>query len=163
MSKLQYSNTFAKNPSRWFTVLCLLLIATLSGCSKTPQEALIGRWYNGDMSLRFRQNGTVVWNTQQGLAQGRYLFVGKVPRWASESTTVQIRLEVERNGETIQPTLNLQFVGEDRMRVIPSAQAQTQAVNRLQAVLRRAPPETATASTTPASSNRSTSGVREFR
>lgn len=150
---------------RWSVALSLLLVVTVSGCSQTPQEAVLGRWYNGDMSLRFRPNGTVVWNTRQGMAQGKYSFVGDVPRWASESTTVRVRLDVTRNGQAIQPTLDLQFVGSDRIRVIPGAQAQTRATDRLQAVLKRAQSEseTATALVTPAQPNRATAGVRGLR
>lgn len=141
-------------------IACLLLLTVVSGCNETPQQAVLGRWYNGDMSLRFRPNGTVVWNTRQGMAQGRYSFVGSVPRWASEGTTVRVRLEIVRNGEAIQPTLDLQFVGADRMRVIPGAQAQTSATDRLQAVLRRAQTEAEGTAAAPARSNSSTVGVR---
>ena len=139
----------------WSAVLSLLLVVTVSGCSQTPQEAVLGRWYNGDMSLRFRPNGTVVWNTRQGMAQGKYSFVGDVPRWASDSTTVRVRLDLTRNGQAIQPTLDLQFVGADRIRVIPGAQA----------VLKRAQSEseTATALVTPARQNRATISVREIK
>ena len=156
---------YGAKSSRWFAILCSVLIVTISGCNKTPQEAVLGRWYNGDMSLRFRPNGTVVWNTQQGMAQGRYVFVGTVPRWATENTTVRVRLDVMRNGQAIQPMLDLQFVGGDRLRVNPAAQAQTQATNRLQAVLRRAQTEseTAKASAIPAPSNRATTGLRGIR
>ncbi len=147
MSRHHLSPTSARKSSRWFVVLCALLIATVSGCNKTPQEAVIGRWYNGDMSLRFRPNGTVVWNSPQGLAQGRYVFVGSVPRWATENTTIRVRLDVLRKGQAIQPMFDLQLVGSDRMRVHPAAQAQTRATNRLQAVLRRAQSESETATT----------------
>lgn len=157
---LASSNQFRK-AHRWSAALCLLLVVTVSGCNQTPQEAVLGRWYNGDMSLRFRPNGTVVWNTRQGMAQGKYSFVGDVPRWASESTTVRVRLDVTRNGQAIQPTLDLQFVGADRLRVIPGAQAQTRATDRLQAVLKRAQSESETA--TPALPNRATAGVRGLR
>jgi len=161
---LASSNQFRK-AHRWFAALCLLLVVTVSGCNQTPQEAVLGRWYNGDMSLRFRPNGTVVWNTRQGMAQGKYSFVGDVPRWASDSTTVRVRLDVTRNGQAIQPTLDLQFVGADRLRVIPGAQAQTRATDRLQAVLKRAQSEseTATAVVTPAQPSRATAGVRGLR
>lgn len=153
---------FSKTSARWIAILCVLLIATVSGCNKTPQEAVIGRWYNGDMSLRFRSNGTVAWNTPQGMAQGRYVFVGQVPRWASENTMVRVRLDVTRNGQAIQPMLDLQFVGTDRVRIISSTQAQTRAANRPQVVLRRAQTEseTAKASAIPAPSNRSATGLR---
>ena len=162
MSSNDFSHRVARMSPRWLVALCALLIATVCGCSQTPQEAVLGRWYNGDMSLRLRPNGTVVWNTRQGMAQGKYSFVGDVPRWASDSTTVRIRLDVVRNGQAIQPTLDLQFVGADRMRVIPGAQAQTRATDRLQAVLRRAQSESETASAlmTPAQSNRATASVR---
>lgn len=162
MSHDRPSQCITRKSPRWFAILCALLIVTVSGCNKTPQEAVLGRWYNGDMSLRFRSNGTVVWNTPQGMAQGRFVFVGQVPRWATENTTVRVRLDVTRNGQAIQPMLDLQFVGTDRMRVISSAQAQTRAANRPQVVLRRAQTEseTAKASAIPAPSNRSTTGLR---
>ena len=165
MSNHYRSQNFVRKSSLWIAMLCALLIATVSGCSRTPQEAVLGRWYNGDMSLRFRTNGTVVWNTEQGMAQGRYSFVGTVPRWASESTTVRVRLDVVRNGQAIQPTLDLQFIGSDRMRVIPGVQANLQATRRLQGVLRRAQTESEsiTASATPAESRRATPGVRALR
>lgn len=147
MSHHHLSPTSARKPSRWFVILCTLLIATVSGCNKTPQEAVIGRWHNGDMSLRFRPNGTVVWNSSQGLAQGRYVFVGSVPRWATENTTIRVRLDVLRKGQAIQPMFDLQLVGNDRLRVHPVAQTKTRATNRLQAVLRRAQSESEAATT----------------
>lgn len=165
MSSRWFSLTLTRKFSRSFAVLCAVLIATVSGCSQTPQEAVIGRWYNGEMSLRFRANGTVVWNTKRGLAQGRYAFVGTVPRWATEGTIVRVRLDVVRDGQTIQPTLDLQLVGTDRMQVTPGVQAQTQATNRRQAVLRRdqSKTEAATTATIPASSTRPDTGVRGTR
>lgn len=165
MSSNNFSHHVARKSSGGLIALCALLLLSVCGCSQTPQEAVLGRWYNGDMSLRFRPNGTVVWNTRQGMAQGKYSFVGQVPRWASESTTVRVRLDVVRNGQAIQPTLDLQFVGADRMRVIPGAQAQTRATDRLQAVLKRAQSEseTTTALMTPAQPNRATAGVRGIR
>lgn len=165
MSDSPVSSNLVRKSTRGLFVWSSLLVAAVSGCSQTPQEAILGRWYNGEMSLRFRPNGTVVWNTQQGLAQGKYVFVGQVPRWASESTTVRVRMDVVRNGQAIQPTLDLQFVGADRIRVIPGVQAQTRATDRLQAVLRRAQSEneTAAASAIPAPSNRSATAVRGIR
>lgn len=154
----------ARRSSHGLAIVCLLLISTVSGCSKTPQEAVVGRWYNGDMSLRFRPNGTVVWNTEQGMAQGRYTLVGNVPRWATESATVSVRLDVVRNGQALQPILDLQFVGADRLRVNPTAspQTQTRRPGRMQTVLRRAASETETAanSSINATPNRTIAGVR---
>lgn len=162
MSRLALSPTLARSSARWIAIFCVLLVVTVSGCNKTPQEAVLGRWYNSEMSLRFRANGTVIWNTRQGMAQGRYVFVGSVPRWATEGSAVQVRLDVVRSGEAIHPTLDLQFVGADRLKIIPSGQDKTRVNGRLQAVLRRAQSETETVSgpAIPAPANRANTRVR---
>ena len=143
--------------------LSALFVTGICGCDKTPQEAVLGRWYNGDMSLRLRKNGTVVWNTPQGLAEGRYAFVGQVPRWATENSKVQLQLDVTRNGKTVQPTLEMTFVGSDRVRVVPVTQVVASATNRPQALLRRATSEADGNDQTPATSRRATAGVRGIR
>lgn len=147
--------------TRWFAVLCALLIASVSGCTQTPQEAVVGRWYNGEMSLRFQKNGAVVWNTPQGLAQGRYVFVGQVPRWATDNTSARIRLDVVRNNEHLHPELDLQFVGGERLRVKPVETTRSRAAARTQAVLRRAESDTDSKVLIP--SNRATAGARGIR
>ncbi|TXT38598.1 MAG: hypothetical protein FD138_318 [Planctomycetota bacterium] len=147
--------------TRWFAVLCALLIASVSGCTQTPQEAVVGRWYNGEMSLRFQRSGAVVWNTPQGLAQGRYVFVGQVPRWATDNTSARIRLDVVRNNEHLQPELDLQFVGGERLRVKPVETTRSRAAARTQVVLRRA--ESDSDPNVPAPSSRVTAGARGIR
>lgn len=142
-------------------MLCAVMMLGVSGCSRTPQEALVGRWYNSEMSMRFQPNGAVVWNTPQGLAQGRYSFVGNVPRWATDNTSARVRLEVVRNNETVNSELDLQFVGADRLRIKPTETTRSRSAARTQAVLRRA--ESDMDPNIPAPSKRATTGVRGIR
>lgn len=144
-----------------FTVLCAVAMVGLAGCSRTPQEAIVGRWYNSEMSLRFQPNGGVIWNTPQGLAQGRYSFVGHVPRWATDNTSAKVRLELIRNNEPINAELDLQFVGGDRLRVKPMETTRSRSAARTQAVLRRS--ETATDPNVLAPSKKPVTGVRGVR
>lgn len=141
--------------------LMFLAAAAFSGCTQTPQEAVVGRWYNGEMSLRFQPNGAVVWNTQQGLAQGRYEFVGQIPRWATDNTSARVRLDVIRNNEQIHPELDVQFVGADRLRIKPAEATRSRAAARTQIVLRRA--ESDTDPNVLAPSKRATTGARGIR
>ena len=53
-------------------VLVCGLMWSATGCSTTPQDKLHGRWYNSKMSIRFRTDGTVIFNSMDGLATGRY-------------------------------------------------------------------------------------------
>ena len=161
MSFSHYLQHRARTSSHWFAVLCALLIASASGCTQTPQEAVVGRWYNGEMSLRLQPNGAVVWNTQQGLAQGRYVFVGPVPRWATDNTSARIRLDVIRNNEQIHPELDVQFVGADRLRIKPAEVTRSRAAARTQVVLRRA--ESDSDPNIPTPSKRATLGARGIR
>lgn len=151
------SRSFARPSLNW----CALLVLAISGCTQTPQEAVVGRWYNGDMSLRFQPNGDVIWNTSQGLAQGRYVFVGQVPRWATDHTSARVRLDVVRNNVQINPELELQFVGADRLRVKPADTSRSPLAARTQVVLRRA--ESDADPKVPVPSNRATSGAIGLR
>ncbi len=162
MSRVQILVSTARRAARMTAVsLMFLAAAALSGCTQTPQEAVVGRWYNGEMSLRFQRNGAVVWNTQQGIAQGRYVFVGPIPRWATDNTAARVRLDVIRNNEQIHPELELQFVGNNRLRIKPTEATRSRAAARTQVVLRRA--ESETDPNIPAPSKRGTTGVRGIR
>lgn len=151
----------SESPTRICLTALALLITSASGCTQTPQEAVVGRWYNGEMSLRFQKNGAVVWNTPQGLAQGRYAFVGQVPRWATDNTSARIRLDVIRNNVHLHPELDLQFVGGERLRVKPVETTRSRAAARTQVVLRRA--ESDSDPNIPAPSNRAASGALGIR
>ncbi len=162
MSQDQASVSTARKAARMTTMPLMFLAAiAITGCTQTPQEAIEGRWYNGEMSLRFQKNGAVVWNTPQGLAQGRYEFVGQVPRWAEENTSTRIRLDVVRNNEQIHPELDLQFIGNDRLRVKPAETTRSRAATRTQVVLRRA--DSDSDPNVPAPTNRVTTRARALR
>lgn len=103
--------------SRWSsTPLLFGLIAVLAvGCQKTPQQQLIGRWSNGDMSIRFREDGRVAVFSRAGRAEGRYVFYG--PNAASRAASENLIVDVERNGKIARMFLDADFLGTDRLRL----------------------------------------------
>lgn len=96
-------------------LLLVLLIASLTGCQKTPQQQLVGRWSNGDMSVRFREDGRVLIFSRSGRAEGRYVFYG--PNAASRAATENLVMDVQRNGKIARMFLDADFLGTDRLRL----------------------------------------------
>ncbi|HET6423578.1 MAG TPA: hypothetical protein VFG20_07825 [Planctomycetaceae bacterium] len=99
---------------RWL-MLCGLLAASMIGCQKTPQQQLVGRWSNGDMSVRFREDGRVLIFSRSGRAEGRYVFYG--PNAASRAATENLIMDVQRNGKIARMFLDADFLGTDRLRL----------------------------------------------
>ncbi len=87
------------------------------GCSKSPSEKLIGRWYSGEMTIRFREDSGVIWNSPRGLALGRYEFSGKTRNIKREEEQPNLFIDVVRNDERQQFQFEISFLGEDRLRV----------------------------------------------
>ncbi len=100
-------------------LLAVLSCSLLSSCLTTPQEKLHGRWFNSDMSIRFRTDGTVIFNSTQGLATGRYFFNGEVRPESSEQPLPNLTMDLERNGEVLRVNYELQFLGSERLRIQP--------------------------------------------
>ena len=101
-------------------VLVCGLMWSATGCSTTPQDKLHGRWYNSEMSIRFRTDGTVIFNSMAGLATGRYFFDGAVRPDASAETLTNLTMDLERNGEVFRVNYELQFLGSKRLRMQPA-------------------------------------------
>lgn len=95
------------------------LICATSGCSTTPQSELHGRWFNSEMSIRFRTDGTVIFNSTQGLATGRYFFDGEQRPEASEEPVPNLTMDLQRNGEVFRVLYELEFLGSRRLRITP--------------------------------------------
>lgn len=96
--------------------MCGLMLLSLAGCQQTPQQKLIGRWYNDEMSIRFRPDGRVLLFSRNGRVEGRYVFA------EAQSSNALIKsenlvLEVIGNGKPRRMTFDADFLGEDRLRL----------------------------------------------
>ena len=101
-------------------LLALLGCGTLSSCSTTPVSRLHGRWFNSDVSVRFRTDGTVIYNSREGLATGRYFFDGEVRPASSEQPVPNLTMDLQRNGRVFRVHFEVQFLGDNRLRIKPA-------------------------------------------
>ena len=103
---------------RQFSIIIVAALAvSLCSCVETSQEKLIGRWFNSTNSIRFTAEGGVRWNSRRGIAQGNYLYDGSKRRTSSSVPVHNLSLDLIRNGQSLQPEFELQFVGNDRVRL----------------------------------------------
>ncbi len=130
---------------RNITQICVItgvLFATLSqsGCAKSPSELLIGRWYSGQMTIRFREDNAVIWNSPQGLALGHFEFRGKAKRAKARELVPNLFVDVIRNDERQKFQFELHFMGQDRIRMelVPYGNASSESSTPRGLVLRRA-------------------------
>ncbi len=107
----------ASHSRRLFLPLLSLLAITCCSCMQTPQEKLIGRWFNRDNSLRFNDDGTLVWNARSGRAYGMYWYTGEsratTTNQLQPNMTMQLRTE---NGDTLSE-YEVQFLGSEKLRI----------------------------------------------
>lgn len=96
--------------------MCLFSLLQ-QGCQKSPSEKLIGRWYSGEMTIRFREDSGVIWNSPRGLALGRYEFTGKVRKISKGKIDPNLFIDVVRNDERQQFRFEIVFLGADRLRI----------------------------------------------
>ncbi|MCA8997312.1 MAG: hypothetical protein KDA80_10000 [Planctomycetaceae bacterium] len=99
-------------------LLLSLALLSLSACQQTPEQKLLGRWYNGGMSIRFREDRGVVFNTPVGLGVGRYEFDPSVPPPTADTVTPNTRLDLVRNNQRIQLEFYVEFPSQDRMKIV---------------------------------------------
>lgn len=100
---------------RMLLVLCAAAVVSVSGCSMSPEQQLIGRWYNSGQSIRFRDDGGLVWNSKQGLAIGRYYFTGELRSTTANQGVQNLTIDVVRNERRFQLPLEVRFLGHDRL------------------------------------------------
>lgn len=103
--------------SRNLLVVGSLALLLLSGCQQSLDQKLIGRWYNGTMSIRFREDGGVVLNTPTGRGVGRYVFNPGVPMSAN-SLEPNITVDMVRNNTRSQIEFHVEFLNGDRLRLV---------------------------------------------
>jgi hypothetical protein len=102
-------------------ILSLLLAAVcggLSSCSSSPQEQLQGRWYNEALSMRFRPDGSLIYNSNEtGLTTGRYFFNGDLRPASADEPVPNLTLDLVRGSRVVRSQLEVQFVGSERLRL----------------------------------------------
>ena len=92
--------------------------ACLASCSATPQEQLEGRWYDETLSLRFRPDGGVIFNSRAtGLTTGRYYFNGELKPAADDQPVANLTLDLVRGDRIVRSQMEAQFVGGERLRI----------------------------------------------
>lgn len=98
-------------------MLLVLMSVASPGCMQSPGQKLIGRWYNSGMSVRFRENGTVLYNSPSGRAEGVYYFNERGRNLSSNQPSPNLTLDVVRNGERIRMDFELEIISRDRVRL----------------------------------------------
>jgi|GEM_PF-5631111 len=105
-------------PRRWLCCAYLMAVLTLAGCYQSPRQKLMGRWYNADMSLRFRPDGVVLFNNLDGMARGRYFFTEDPQQVGESQGQRNLVLDVVRNGARQQYSFDATFLSDDRLRLL---------------------------------------------
>ncbi len=96
-----------------------LLAVTCCSCMETPQERLIGRWFNSQNSIRFKNDGTLVWNARALQAYGRYWYTGESRPATTNRPQTNLTVQLISSDEQIVATYELQFLGGDKIRLQP--------------------------------------------
>jgi hypothetical protein len=110
------------SPSCPAHALAVLCCCWLSSCSATPTEHLQDRWYNEALSLRFRPDGSLIYNsTDTGLTTGRYHFSGEMPPDACDEPVANLTLDLVRGNRVVRSQFEVQFLGTERIRIRPVA------------------------------------------
>jgi hypothetical protein len=99
-------------------LVAALACLCLASCSATPQEQLQGRWYDETLSLRFRPDGGVIFNSRAtGLTTGRYYFNGELKPAADDEPVANLTLDLVRGDRIVRSQMEAQFVGGERLRI----------------------------------------------
>ena len=99
----------------------------LCSCMETPQEKLIGRWFNKSNSIRFTAEGHVRWNSPRGTSQGYFTYDGSARRTSSNVAVRNLSLDLTRKGLPLQADFELEFLG-DKLRLTPLSTANPGAI-----------------------------------
>ncbi|MEW4490031.1 hypothetical protein AB1L42_18250 [Thalassoglobus sp. JC818] len=140
MSQLSMSDRRTPVRSGAGFALTFIVALSLCGCAKSPEELLIGRWYSGEMTIRFRSDRSVVWNSSAGMAIGRYQFAGETRLSGTSSGTPNLVLDVVRRGESGRYQFQATLLGKDRLQLktVSQSEGSSSGQSRTAMVLRRA-------------------------
>lgn len=103
--------------TRMIGCLFLFALSLSQGCAKSPDELLIGRWYSSDMTIRFRPDSGVIWNSRAGLAVGRYEFSSGHLVSHNTQPTPNLLLDVIRKEERSKFQFEAKLLGADRLQL----------------------------------------------
>lgn len=95
-----------------------LLPILISSCIQSPQEKLLGRWYNEANSIRFNADGTLLWNAKQGRATGTYTYSGEARVATSNNATYNLRLNLVEKDRTLTTDYEAEFLGTGHLRLL---------------------------------------------
>lgn len=123
-------------------ILCTLPLL-LCACGQTPQQALLGRWFNAANSIRFNPDGTVLWNARSGLATGQYFFTGEERQANSGRPVGNLDLRLRAGDRDIEQRYEVQIMSNDRMRLMPVRADGSGQSERVIVLKRAAPDDTA--------------------
>ena len=104
-------------PKRLVLGSVLAISLLFGGCAKSPDELLIGRWYSESMTIRFRTDSGVVWNSRNGLAIGRYEFSSDIQALGKMEATPNLMLDVIRRDERSKFEFEAKLLGKDRLQL----------------------------------------------
>lgn len=78
----------------------------------------MGRWYSKDLSIRFRPNGTVLYNSRStGLVEGQYQYKPTSANFASTKAQKNLTVWLPQPGRTVVLTFELRPLGNDRIQL----------------------------------------------
>lgn len=106
-----------------FRLAAVLPCLLLCSCMETPQEKLVGRWFNSSNSIWFTADGSVRWNSPGGMAQGTFTYDGSQRRISANEPVRNLALDLVRRNESLQPDFELEFLGHDRLRLTPMTES----------------------------------------
>ena len=104
---------------RLIAPLFCLLAVTCCSCMETPQEKLIGRWYNSQNSIRFKDDGTLIWNARTRRAYGRYWYTGESRASSTNQLQPNLTFQLATSNGEIVSQYEMQYLGVDKMRIQP--------------------------------------------
>ncbi len=106
--------------SRWIVLVFALGSCSLPGCGLDRQSKLMGRWYNGDVSIRFRENGSVLYNSLgTGLVEGIYRYDNSALPISSVKPVKNLTVWLPQLGKTLVLDFELRYLGESRIQLRP--------------------------------------------
>ncbi len=106
--------------SRLFLLFLALASSSFLGCGLARPSKLLGRWYNGDVSIRFRENGSVLYNSQNtGLVEGIYRYDSSALPIASTKPVKNLTLWLPQPGTTLVLDFELRYLGDQRIQIRP--------------------------------------------
>ncbi|WP_166829199.1 hypothetical protein [Thalassoroseus pseudoceratinae] len=123
--------------SAFMLLLFVVSIGGLSGCG--VESDLHGRWFNGEMSIRFLPNGHVLMNSRvTGLVRGVYVYE-RIPASAAASTNLRPNLQLYFADR--QMNLQAVHIGSQRLSVTEVHTNSQRDPLRSKYILKKAPPE----------------------